>query len=250
MNTLIQLTHINAGYGKKIVLNNVNLTITERDFLGIIGPNGGGKTTLAKTLLGMLKPMSGQVTYFLNSTPVPTLRIGYLPQYNKIDKHFPISIYETVLSGLPKKLWKKYTDADHHKVINILRQMELYELRKQQIGKVSGGQLQRALLARAIVSHPKAVVLDEPDTYIDRQFNIRLYQLLNEINRRSAIIIISHDIGSVLRNVRSIACVNGTLHYHPDTELPEGWLDHHYGCPIDIVGHGPFPHRVLKTHSD
>lgn len=250
MNPLIQLSNLSAGYGRHTVLNNVNLTISERDFLGIIGPNGGGKTTLAKTLLGLLKPISGTVSYFHNGAPVPALRIGYLPQYNKIDKQFPISIFETVLSGLPKSLWKRYSDADRRRVDNILRQMNLFELRTQQIGQVSGGQLQRALLARAIVSQPVAVVLDEPDTYIDRQFNVQLYQLLDQINLHSAIILISHDIGSVLRNVRSIACVNGSLHYHPDTELPEGWLDHHYGCPIDIVGHGQFPHRVLKSHTD
>lgn len=108
--------------------------------------------------------------------------------------------------------------------------------------------MQRALLGRAIISEPDVVILDEPNTYIDQRFEAHLYQLLEEINRERAIILVSHDLGSVLQNVRSIACVNETLDYHPDTELPEGWLEDKFKCPIDLVAHGNYPHRVLKCH--
>ena len=245
---LIQLEQIQAGYDGKQVLRDINLTVYVKDFLGIIGPNGGGKTTLVKTILGLKKPTAGKITFFRDGKPVPSIRMGYLPQYNKIDKNFPISVYEVVLSGLRKNLWKRYTQAQHRAVSDMLRRMGLESLGQRPIGALSGGQMQRALLGRAIISEPDVVILDEPNTYIDQRFEAHLYQLLEEINRERAIILVSHDLGSVLQNVRSIACVNETLDYHPDTELPEGWLEDKFKCPIDLVAHGNYPHRVLKCH--
>ena len=126
--------------------------------------------------------------------------------------------------------------------------MGLEGLEKRSIGQLSGGQLQRALLGRALVSNPEVVILDEPNTYIDKRFEAKLYSLLEEINRERAIILVSHDIGTVLQNVKTIACVNETLDYHPDTEVPAEWLEEHFGCPIELLGHGHLPHRVLKCH--
>ncbi len=245
---LIQLEHIHTGYDGKQVLRDINLTVHTHDFLGIIGPNGGGKTTLVKTILGLKKPHSGTITFFRNGQPVPSIRMGYLPQYNKLDKKFPISVYEVILSGLRKSPWKRYSKEQHQAVEDMLLLMGLDTLAHQPIAHLSGGQLQRALLGRAIISRPEVVILDEPNTYIDKCYEAQLYQLLEEINRECAIILVSHDLGSVLQNVHSIACVNETLDYHPDTELPEGWLDEKFNCPIDLVGHGSFPHRVLKCH--
>ena len=225
-NPIIQLTDISASYDEKTVLSHVNLTVYERDFLGVIGPNGGGKTTLIKIILGLLKPASGSVRFYKNEKEVPEIAMGYLPQYNSIDKKFPISVYEVVLSGLNKQksLFHRYTR------------------------ELSGGQLQRALLGRALVSNPEVVILDEPNTYIDKRFEAKLYSLLEEINKERAIILVSHDIGTVLQNVKTIACVNETLDYHPDTEVPTEWLEEHFGCPIELLGHGNFPHRILKCH--
>ena len=104
------------------------------------------------------------------------------------------------------------------------------------------------MLGRALVSDPQVVILDEPNTYIDKRFEAKLYSLLEDINKERAIILVSHDIGTVLQNVKSIACVNGTLDYHPDTEIPTEWLEEHFGCPIELLGHGNFPHRILKCH--
>ena len=131
-----------------------------------------------------------------------------------------------------------------------LDRMQLTELRRRAIGTLSGGQLQRVLLARAIVARPEVLILDEPNTYIDRRFQEQMYQTLNDINRDCAIIIVSHDIGTILQNVKDIACVNKHAHYHPDTELPMEELEEHFGCPIDLVGHGDMPHRVLRPHTD
>ncbi len=249
-NAVIQLSDISAAYDDKKVLSQVNLSVYERDFLGIIGPNGGGKTTLIKLILGLLKPTSGSIRFFKDGREVSEITMGYLPQYNSIDKKFPISIYEVVLSGLSKEksLFRKYTPEQHEQVRRIIARMGLEGMEQRAIGELSGGQLQRALLGRALVSNPEVVILDEPNTYIDKRFEAKLYSLLEEINRERAIILVSHDIGTVLKNVKTIACVNETLDYHPDTEVPTEWLEEHFGCPIEMLGHGHFPHRVLKCH--
>jgi zinc transport system ATP-binding protein len=249
-NPILQLQDISAAYEEKTVLSHVDLTVYRRDFLGIIGPNGGGKTTLIKVMLGLLKPVGGSIHYFRDGQEVDELTIGYLPQYNQIDKKFPISVGEVVLSGLAKQksLWKRYTAEQRARVSEMIVRMGLEGLERRPIGELSGGQLQRAMLGRALVSNPELVILDEPNTYIDKKFEARLYSLLEEINKQCAVVLVSHDIGSVLQNVKTIACVNETLDYHPDTQVPAEWLEEHFGCPIDLLGHGNLPHRVLQCH--
>lgn len=245
---VISLEHISVSYGTKRVLTDVCLTVGEKDFLGIIGPNGGGKTTLIKTILGLKKADTGNITYFKDGKQVPQISIGYLPQYNKIDKNFPISTEEVILSGIRKGLFSRYTTDDREAARQVLQQMGIEDLATRPIGTLSGGQVQRALLGRAVISKPSVVILDEPNTYIDKRFEGQLYHLLEDINRESAVILVSHDIGAVLQNVRTIACVNETLDYHPDTELPDGWIEARFNCPIDLIGHGDMPHRILKSH--
>lgn len=249
-NPIIQLEDLCVSYDEKTVLSHINLTVYERDFLGVIGPNGGGKTTLIKTILGLLNPSSGTVRFYKEGKETPGINMGYLPQYSSIDKKFPISVYEVVLSGLSKEksLFRRYSAGQHEQVRSIIARMGLEGMEKRAIGELSGGQLQRALLGRALVSNPEVVILDEPNTYIDKKFEAKLYSLLEEINKERAIILVSHDIGTVLQNVKTIACVNETLDYHPDTEVPTEWLEEHFGCPIELLGHGNLPHRVLKCH--
>ena len=247
---LIQITDLSASYDNKTVLSHINLTVYEQDFLGVIGPNGGGKTTLVKTILGLHQPDKGQIRFYREGKETPEINMGYLPQYNSIDKKFPISVYEVVLSGLSKQksLFKRYSKEQHEQVRQIIARMGLEGYEDRAIGQLSGGQLQRAMLGRALVSNPEVVILDEPNTYIDKRFEAKLYELLEEINQERAIILVSHDIGTVLQNVKTIACVNETLDYHPDTEVPTEWLEEHFGCPIELLGHGHLPHRVLKCH--
>ena len=270
MNTpLIEIKNLSAGYDSRTVLRNVNLTVYDRDFLGIIGPNGGGKTTLIKCILGLLKPTTGEILYrvttasnnnpaFLDnsatnsqfSTLNSQFSMGYLPQYNSIDRKFPITVEEVILSGLSsqKSLISRFTATHREKARQVIARMGLEGLEKRAIGALSGGQLQRALLGRAIISDPALVVLDEPSTYIDKRFEARLYELLAEINHDCAIILVSHDIGTVLQQVKSIACVNETLDYHPDTGVSEEWLERNFKCPKELLGHGALPHRLLAEH--
>ena len=249
-NPIIQISDLCAAYEEKTVLSHVELTVFERDFLGIIGPNGGGKTTLIKSILGLHQPLKGKIHFYKNGKEVPEINMGYLPQYNHIDKKFPISVYEVILSGLSKQksIFQRYSNKHHELVRQMIIQMGLEGMGQRAIGELSGGQLQRALLGRALVSNPEVIILDEPNTYIDKRFEAKLYSLLEEINKERAIILVSHDIGTILKNVKTIACVNETVHYHPHTEVPTEWLEEHFGCPIEMLGHGSFPHRVLKCH--
>ncbi len=269
MKPIIEIKNLSAGYDGRTVLHDVNLSIYERDFLGIIGPNGGGKTTLIKCILGLLKPTGGEIIFHTpEETPEETSAkpsakssrqsssakssplLGYLPQYSTIDRKFPISVEEVILSGLSiqKSLTSRFTPEQKEKGRQIISRMGLEGLEHRSIGQLSGGQLQRALLGRAIISDPAVLILDEPSTYIDKRFEARLYELLAEINKECAIILVSHDIGTVLQQVKSIACVNETLDYHPDTGVTTEWLERNFNCPIELLGHGTLPHRVLGEH--
>lgn len=230
MTSIIQIEHLSAGYEGKQVLNDINLTVYQDDYLGIIGPNGGGKTTLMRLILGLLKPTDGDIRFFKNGEEVKEIAMGYLPQYNALDKQFPISVYEVVLSGLSKSkgLFARYSKTQHQQVKDTLERMQLTDLKDRHIGALSGGQLQRVLLARAIVSKPDVVILDEPNTYIDRRFQKQMYEMLEQINKECAIIIVSHDIAEVLNNVKHIACVNHHLHYHDTADMPKEKLEEHF----------------------
>jgi len=170
-----------------------------------------------------------------------------MPQTHQIDRKFPVIVSEVVESGLvsDKKLSKATRKA---KTQEMIRQMEIENVAGKAIGELSGGQLQRTLLARAVINDPELLILDEPNSYVDKRFESRFYELLKEINQRTAIVLVSHDIGTVISTVRNIACVNETLHYHSGTDVDADWLEEHWACPFDMIIHGDHPHRVLKTH--
>lgn len=239
---LVEIKKLTAGYEDNIVLRNVSLNIYPKDFLGIIGPNGGGKTTLVKVILGLIKPVSGDIFFSF-----PKNRIGYMPQTNYIDKRFPISVMEVIESGLTseKRLDKKEKQT---RVDTILHEMGIEEISRRPIGELSGGQLQRVLLARAIIKNPQLLILDEPSSYVDKRFESHFYKLLKQINENTAIILVSHDIGTTLSMIKNIACINETLHYHSGTEINGEWLEEHFECPLEVIGHGDIPHRILKKH--
>ncbi|MBK5722852.1 ABC transporter ATP-binding protein [Dysgonomonas sp. Marseille-P4677] len=252
MEAILEIRNLSVGYDDNPnVLKNVNLDVFQNDFLGIIGPNGGGKTTLLKTILGLVKPMGGSISFYRNNLKIDKINIGYLPQINQIDKKFPISVYDVILSGLTIKrsIFSPYTKQQKDRVGEVARQMGLDKLIDRSIGALSGGQLQRALLGRAIIDGPDMLVLDEPNSYVDKRFETDFYKILEDINKNTAIILVSHDVGTVVSLVKNIACVNEGLHYHSGTNVTSEWLQESYSsCPIEIVGHGDFPHRVLEKH--
>ena len=208
MSPIITLDNISASYDGKSVLDHVSLQIYPHDYLAVIGPNGGGKTTLMRDHLG----------------------IGYLPQYSLIDRHFPISVYDIVASGLKTRhWWQRRLDAlQRRQIDDTLSRLELGELASHHVGQLSGGQLQRVLLARAVVSNPEVLILDEPNTYIDKRFQEQMYQTLAELNSSCAIVIVSHDIATVIDNARHVACVNHTLHYHDTVSIPHERIEEHF----------------------
>jgi len=250
MGKIIELKDIVAGYGDEVILKDVNFSVAEEDFIGVIGPNGGGKTTLVKVMLGLLKPMSGKVIVHQNGDASNRRMIGYLPQINRTDQKFPISVLDVVLSGLADsvKLFKRFSKQEISKAKTLLHQMGIDSLAKKNIGDLSGGQMQRVFLCRAIISDPKLLILDEPNTFVDNKFESDLYATLKALNERMAIIMVSHDVGTITYYIKTIACVNRELHYHQSNEISQEQLTA-YNCPIQIIAHGDIPHTVLHQHN-
>lgn len=242
---ILELKNITAGYDHQSVLTDVNFEVNDTDFIGIIGPNGGGKTTLLKVILGLIKPYSGEIIYH---TPKQNL-FGYLPQNNRFDQRFPICVTEVVLSGLlsEKGLLKSYNKADRHKAEELLEKYGMGIYKKAPIGDLSGGQMQRVFLCRAIISSPRILILDEPTTFVDSNFEKEFYSILKELNKTLSIVMVSHDLGTICSYVKTIACVNRKLHYHHSNLISPEQLKS-YNCPIEILAHGPVPHRVLVNH--
>lgn len=250
MSKLVELNNITAGYDGHIAIEKVNFTVQAGDYIGVIGPNGGGKTTLLKVILGILQPYAGNIS-LPGSASGSRDFIGYLPQVNNIDKKFPITVQEVVLSGVmsQKKFFSKYSHEDKKKVDELLHKTGIEHLKKRVIGELSGGQMQRAFLCRALISKPKLLILDEPNTYVDNKFEGELYQLLHLLNEEMAIVIVSHDLGTISSHVKSIACVNRHLHFHPSNIISQEQLMS-YNCPIQLITHGHIPHTVLKNHNE
>jgi zinc transport system ATP-binding protein len=246
MEPLFKISDLNVGYDKVPVLQHVNLEVYEKDFLGVIGPNGGGKTTLLKAILGLLKPFSGTI-HFREDLNKRKKAIGYLPQVKYIDRKFPITVFDVVRSGSIMKGAPRSKHIIKEKVEHLLNEMGISEISKKAIGELSGGQMQRVFLCRALLSEPKVLILDEPDTFVDNRFESELYEHLRKLNQEIAIILVSHDVGTISSYVKTIACVNGDLHYHPSNTITQEQLEG-YNCPIQVISHGEIPHTILKHH--
>ena len=234
MNPLIQINDLSAGYNKIPVIRHVNLKVFDNDYIGVIGPNGGGKTTLLKVISGLLQPLSGNVEF--DNSLSDKKSIGYLPQIKNIDKKFPITVFDVVRSGLMLNSRKENSANEKQKVTEILEESGIAGISRKAIGELSGGQMQRVFLCRALISDPKILLLDEPDTFVDNTFEGELYEKLQLLNEKMAIILVSHDVSSISGHVKTIACMNGGLHYHPENQITQEQLDN-YNCPIKLVSH-------------
>jgi zinc transport system ATP-binding protein len=229
------------------VLQDVDFRVYENDFIGVIGPNGGGKTTLLKVILGLLKPVKGILSF--NQEILTGNKIGYLPQISTGDINYPVTVKDVVLSGLMirKGLISMMSPSDRNKADQIIVELGLPELANSPLNQLSGGQLQRVFLGRAIIGDPKLLLLDEPGNFVDANFEIDFYDKLRILNRRMAILMVSHDVGTISAHIKTFACVNRHLHYHPSAEITNEQLMA-YNCPIQLITHGEVPHTVLKKH--
>ena len=225
MESIVSLSNVTVRYDDYVAIERINLEIFADDFICIIGPNGGGKTTLIKAILGTI-PYSGEVNIAPSLFNGNKRLIGYLPQHSTFDRNFPISVLEVVMSGLQSKrgFSTKYSHEDREKAMQLLDKVGIASVADRQIGEVSGGQLQRALLCRAVISEPKLLILDEPTNFIDKQFERELYDILQQLNQRMAIVMVSHEVNNISPAVKSIVCVNRTLHRHNTNTLSHNEL--------------------------
>jgi zinc transport system ATP-binding protein len=250
MEKVIELKDVWVRYGNNVVLEAVNLELKEPSgMIGIIGPNGGGKTTLLKALLGLLKPYKGSVKLFGKPPEKTRELIGYVPQYKGFDFDFPISVWEVVLTGRMSHtgFLRKYNQQDKKAAEEALKKVEMLRYKDRQIGQLSGGQRQRVFIARALATNPKLLLLDEPSAGLDPHMQDELYRLLDTLKQEMAVVMVTHDLSVVSVCVDKIACLNRTLHYHDSREIPVEDLEATYQCPIELIAHG-VPHRVLEGH--
>jgi len=246
---MISIRHLWAGYDNEPVLEDITLSVKELDFIGLIGPNGGGKTTLVKVLLGLLSPMRGEVRILDQSVEKGRRCIGYVPQVVQFDYDFPISVWDVARMGRlgKRRLLHRFTAQDDEIVADALRCVDMLDLRDRPIGELSGGQRQRVYIARALAVEPQILLLDEPTASIDPQVSRNIYELLRRLNARVTILMISHDMGAVSSYVKTVGCLNRRLFYHGDRQITPDMLEAAYRCPIDLIAHG-VPHRVFPEH--
>ncbi len=248
---LLAIRGLSAGYEHETILQDINLEVFPNDFIGLIGPNGGGKSTLLKVILGLLPPQRGEVRVMGLEPREGRKFIGYVPQFVESDRAFPVSVWDTVRMGLLSgwRLFERLSKAETDRIESTLEQVEMLELRQKRMGELSGGQRQRVFIARALVSNPKILLLDEPTASIDPNVTKDLYELFSQLNQRLAILLVSHDMMAVSSFTKTIACLNRRLVYHNSKELTHEMLDSVYGCPVDLIAHG-VPHRVLSVHEE
>ena len=247
---IIKLNNIWVYYDDIPVLEDVSLQVESNDFLGIIGPNGGGKTTLLKVILGLIVPDRGKVAVLGNLPVESRSDIGYVPQHNLFDREFPINVWDVVLMGRYGKVGiiKRFKKEDKEIALAALETVGMINDINKQIGKLSGGEQQRVFIARALVSQPKILLLDEPTASVDSTMQTEFYELLEKLKQNMAIVLVSHDISAISVYVDKIACLNRQLFYHGSKEVGVDVLEATYKCPVQMIAHGTVPHRVLKEN--
>ncbi len=253
--TIVEIKDLAFAYNGETVLQDVNLTVRQKDFMAIIGPNGGGKTTLLKLILGLLRPVKGTIRVDGKSPREASPCIGYVPQDVHMNRSFPITAVDVVLMGKfdPKQRLTRRPAANRRDALAALERMKMAAHANKKIGMLSGGQRQRVFIARALVSRPKLLLLDEPTASIDTKGQADFYRLLTELNQDITVLMVSHDLLVISRYVKSVACVNKKLHYHDQAEITGDMLETMYPCtveevcPVELVAHG-LPHRVLADH--
>jgi zinc transport system ATP-binding protein len=235
----VELTGVSAGYDGVAAVEDVTLRVEAGEFLGVVGPNGGGKSTLLKVMLGLLQPFSGEVRLLGGMPARERVRVGYVPQFASFSRDFPVSVREVVLMGRlgVSRSWFRHSREDRAIADRCLRETEISDLASRPIGEISGGQFQRVLIARALASTPQLLILDEPTANIDPRVERDLFELLRDINRDLTVIVVSHDIGFVSDYVSRVACLNRRLICHTTEPLSGETMARLYGHPVRRVDH-------------
>jgi len=249
----VHIENLSVYYGQTPALTDVSMDVEDGDFIGIMGPNGGGKSTLLKAILGLIPITKGSMQiYGQEYGKKNEVLIGYVPQFASMDKNFPISCFEVVLSGCMKRglhPFFQFTNKDKDIACEKIERVGIGKLANKQIGELSGGEFQKMLIARALAVNPKLLLLDEPTASVDARSKEQIYDLLGELNNEMTIMLVTHDLSAVSTKVRSLACLNGSLVYHGVPEINDNIVAKLYGCPVDLIAHG-VPHRVLKEHEE
>jgi len=229
MDTIIDVDHLSFSYDSIPVLSDVSFKVSEGEFIGIIGPNGGGKTTLLKLILGFIRPTKGRVEIFKHAQ-----QVAYVPQSAKFDKEFPISVIEVVLSGLLHRLsWHGFfSKADHKKAEDALEKVGLSHFAKHSFGQLSGGQAQRVLIARAIVDEPHLLLLDEPTASVDSRAEADIYAILKKMQGSMTILMVTHDLDAAINQVERLLCVQSSLFSLKPEEICEHYAMGLYHDPL------------------
>lgn len=233
----VHLENVWVHFNHVPILEDITLSVQENDFLSIIGPNGGGKTTLLKVILGLVRPKKGTVKVFGTSPDIGRKKIGYLPQYIAFDTHFPISVFDVVLMGRYTRPFKPYSEEDKEKAFNALKTVDMTDFSKRQVGSLSGGELQRVFLARALAREPALLLLDEPTSSIDPEMRKSFYDLLLVLKGKMTIILVTHDISVVSSYVNSVACLDHSLFYCGSVKEGLKKLEDIYKCPVEVLAY-------------
>ncbi len=239
MNKAIEFEGVSFSYEDETILQNVSFSLEKNDFVAVIGPNGGGKTTILKLMCGLLKPSKGKISILSNLPEKMLDKIGYVPQFSEFDKHFPISVEETVLMGRLHKFsfFPFYSEKDKMLAENAMKKTDILNLANKKISELSGGQKQRVLISRAIVNNPEILLLDEPLASVDSKVEADIYALLKELNKTTTIVLISHDVGVVSSFVNKIVCVNRNAVIHDSKAVANKELFSVYQSPVSVVHH-------------
>lgn len=250
MDTVIVARDVSCRLGGRNVLDHVDLTVRKGDLYAIIGPNGGGKTTLLRAILGLQKIDAGEVRLFGKPPREGRTRVGYVPQFRTFDFLYPVTVEKMVLSGrlghIPGAV-KRYSADDHAAVTRALARTGIGHLAGRELRSLSGGERQRVIIARALAGDPDLLILDEALVYIDIPTEVQLFDLLEELKKTMTILMATHDIGAISTHVTRVACLNERIYTHDTNEITEDMLTAAYHCPVDLIAHG-IPHRVFREH--
>ncbi|WFN33588.1 ABC transporter ATP-binding protein [Methanogenium sp. S4BF] len=249
---VIEVEHVSLGQNGQVMLEDISLTVREHEFHAIIGPNGGGKTTLLKVILGLIRPDSGTVRVLGGTPHEMRVHLGYVPQFRTFDFQFPISVQDMVASGRLGHLagpFQRFTREDEDAADEAMETMQITHLKDRPIHDISGGERQRAIIARALAGRPSVLLLDEPTVYVDSPTAVRFYDILSRLRESMTIVLVTHDISALSPDVTHISCVNRRLFTHHDNQITDDMIQGAYPCPVDLIAHG-VPHRVIPDHEN